>query len=100
MDDKRTPKRILEWKPIGMRIRERPRKRWIVYIKEDMQIRGIRHWRTNVKKEQNERKSLRRLKPIVGCNASKRKKNSLRIRALQCHPFLSLLPFLTYFRHN
>ena len=29
MDDKRTHKRILEWKPIGTRIRGRPRKRWI-----------------------------------------------------------------------
>ena len=27
MDDKRTPKRILKWKPIGTRIRGRPRKR-------------------------------------------------------------------------
>jgi hypothetical protein len=31
-DDKRTPKRISEWKPIGTRIRGRPRKRWIVDI--------------------------------------------------------------------
>jgi hypothetical protein len=38
MDDKRTPKRILEWKHIGTRIIGRPRKRWIVDIKEDMQI--------------------------------------------------------------
>ena len=29
MDDKRTPERILQWKPIGTRIRGRPRKRWI-----------------------------------------------------------------------
>jgi hypothetical protein len=36
MDDKRTPNRILQWKPIGMRIRGRPRKRWIVDIEEDM----------------------------------------------------------------
>ena len=29
MYDKRTPKRILEWKPIGTRTRGRPSKRWI-----------------------------------------------------------------------
>jgi hypothetical protein len=49
MDDKRTPKRILEWKPIGKRIRRRPRKRRTVYIGEDMQIMGIRWWRNQCK---------------------------------------------------
>ena len=34
MDDNRTPRRILEWKPIGTRIRGRPKKRWIVDIEE------------------------------------------------------------------
>jgi hypothetical protein len=42
MDDKRTPKRILDWKPIGTRIRGRLRKRWIADNEEDMQIMGIR----------------------------------------------------------
>ena len=41
MDEKRTPKRILKCKPIGTRIRGRPRKRWIADIEEDMQIMGI-----------------------------------------------------------
>ena len=45
MDDKKTPKRILEWKLIGTRIRERPRKKWIIDIEEDMQIMGTRRWR-------------------------------------------------------
>ena len=45
VDDKRTPKRIVEWKPKGTRIRGRPRKRWIIDNEEDMQIMGIRWWR-------------------------------------------------------
>jgi hypothetical protein len=45
VDDKRTPKRILEWKPIGMRTGGRPRKRWIADIEEDMQIMEVRRWR-------------------------------------------------------
>ena len=65
IDDKRTPKRILQWKFIGTRIRGRPRKRWIPDTEEDMQIMGTGE--SNVKKEQNGRKSLRRLKPTVGC---------------------------------
>jgi len=49
MDDKRTPKRILQWKPIGTRTRGRPRKRWIADIEEDKQIMGIRRWRKQCK---------------------------------------------------
>jgi len=49
MDDKRTPNRILGWKPIGTRIRGRPRKRWIVDIEEGMQIMGMRRWRNQCK---------------------------------------------------
>ena len=45
MDDKRTPNRILQWKPIGTRTRGRPRKRWIAGIEEDLQIMGVRRWR-------------------------------------------------------
>jgi len=48
MDDK-TPKRILEWKPIGTRITGIPRKRWIADIVEDMQIMGIRRWSNQCK---------------------------------------------------
>jgi len=50
MDDKGTPKGILEWKPIGTRIRGRPRKRWIVDIEDDMQIMGIRRRRKQCEK--------------------------------------------------
>jgi hypothetical protein len=42
MDEKRTPKRVLEWKPIGRRIRGRSRKIWIEDVEEDIQKMGIR----------------------------------------------------------
>jgi len=77
VDDKRTPKIRLEWKPLVTRIRGKPRKRWIADIEEDMQIMGINGGETNVKKEPNRRKSLRRLKPIVGCSAGKRRRSVL-----------------------
>jgi hypothetical protein len=44
MDVKRTPKRILHWKPMGTRTRGRPRKRWIAGNEEDLQIMGVRWW--------------------------------------------------------
>jgi hypothetical protein len=50
MDDKRTHNRLLEWKPIGVRIRGRRRKKWIADIEENMQIMGIRRWRNQCKK--------------------------------------------------
>ena len=49
MDDRTTTKIILEWKPIGTRIKGRPGKRWIVDIEEDMQIIGIKRWRKQCK---------------------------------------------------
>jgi hypothetical protein len=46
MDDKKTPKRILQWKPIDTRIRgSRPTKRWIVDIEENVHIMGVKRWR-------------------------------------------------------
>jgi hypothetical protein len=57
MDDKRTSRRILEWTPIGTRIRGKPRKRWIADIEEDMQIMEIRRRRNQCK----ERAELKRI---------------------------------------
>jgi len=48
MDDRRTPKKILECEPIGTRIRGRQRKRWIEDI-EDTQIIEIKMCRKQCK---------------------------------------------------
>jgi len=53
MDEKRIAKRVLEWKPIGRRIRGRPGKRWVEDIEEDIQVLGIRGWR-KLSKERTE----------------------------------------------
>ena len=57
MDEKRTPTRVLEWKPIGRRIRRKPRKIWIEEVEEDIQRMGIRGWR-NLCKERAEWKKI------------------------------------------
>jgi hypothetical protein len=49
MEDKGTPERILQWKPIGTRTRGRPRKRRIAGIEEDWQIMRERRWRKQCK---------------------------------------------------
>ena len=51
LDDTRTPKKILEWKPIGTRIRGRQRMRLIVDIEEDMKIIGIKACRKQCKEK-------------------------------------------------
>ena len=57
MDGMRMPRRILEWKPMGRRIRGRPRKRWIEDVEEDIQMIGIRGWR-KMRKERTEWKKI------------------------------------------
>ena len=57
MDGMRMPRRILEWKPMGRRIRGKPRKRWIEDNEEDIQTMGIRGWR-KLCKERTEWKKI------------------------------------------
>ena len=66
MDEKRTPKRILEWKPIGRRIRERPRKRWIEDTEDDIQIMGVRRWRKMSKEREKWKRITEKAKTHSG----------------------------------
>jgi hypothetical protein len=76
VEEKRTPKRVLEWKPMGRRIRGRPRKRWIEDVEENIQRVGIRGWR-KLYKERTEWKNIteKAIQPTVGCNASREEAN-------------------------
>jgi hypothetical protein len=70
MDEKRLPKRVLEWKPIGRRIRGRPRERWIEGIEEYIQTMGIIGWRKLCK----ERAEWKRItEKAWGSNVSERR---------------------------
>jgi hypothetical protein len=53
----RIPRRILEWKPIGRRIRGRPRKRWIEDVEEDIQAMEVRGW-SKLSEERTEWKKI------------------------------------------
>jgi hypothetical protein len=61
-----TPKRILQWKPIGTRTRGRPRKRWIAGIEKDLQIMGVRRWRKQCEERAEWKKSTEKAKTHSG----------------------------------
>jgi hypothetical protein len=66
MDYKGTPKRILQWKPIGTRTRGRPRKRWIAGIEEDLQVMGVRRWRKQCEERSEWKKITEKAKTHSG----------------------------------
>ena len=46
MEEERMPKRIFNQELEGTRRRGRPRKRWIEEVEEDLQVMGVRRWRS------------------------------------------------------
>jgi hypothetical protein len=66
MDEKRTPRRILEWKPIGRRIRGRPRKSWIEDIEDDIQIMETKGWRKLCKEREEWKRITEKVKTHSG----------------------------------
>jgi hypothetical protein len=66
MGDKRIPKRILQWKPMGTRTTGRPRKRWIADTEEDLQIMGVRRWRKQWEERAEWKKIIEKTKTQSG----------------------------------
>jgi len=66
MDGGRMPRRILEWKPMGRRIRGRQRKRLIEDVEEDIQMMGIRGGRKLSKERMEWKKITEKVKTHSG----------------------------------
>ena len=73
MDEKRTPKRVLEWKPIGKIIRGRPRKRWIEDVEEDIQRVEIRACRKLCKERTEWKRITEKAKTNSGFPSKRRR---------------------------
>ena len=54
MDGGRMPRGILEWKPMGRRIRGRPRKRWIEDFEEDKRVEKTEQGKDGIEENQRE----------------------------------------------
>jgi len=66
MVEKRTPKRVMQWKPIGRGIRERPSKRWNEDVEEDIQRMGVRGWRKLCKERTEWKRINKKAKTLSG----------------------------------
>jgi hypothetical protein len=66
MEGERIPKRVLKWKLMGRRNRGRPKKRWIEDIEKDVEVMGIRGWRTLCKKRAEWKKITEKAKTHSG----------------------------------
>ena len=45
LQDPNKVSKILEWRPVGRKSREKPRKRWTEDVEENLRNTGIRRWR-------------------------------------------------------
>ena len=45
MENDGIPKKVIAWKPVGRRLKGRPRLRWIDDVEDDLRAMNIRRWR-------------------------------------------------------
>jgi hypothetical protein len=66
MEGNRITRRVMEWKPMGRRMRGRPRKRWIDDVEEDIRRMGVRGWRRIVNDRTEWKKFIKQAKTHTG----------------------------------
>jgi len=69
MDQARPTRKLLDWKPIGIRPVGRPRQRWQEDVMEDVKKLKLKNWKERAKDRRTGERWLRRGKPTNGCSA-------------------------------
>ena len=82
MHDSRTTIRLLDWKPIGRRIRGRSRKRWIADVLDGLRSINVRGWRRLCAERMEWKKLLSRLRPKLGWDARTIRRRSERVQKI------------------
>jgi len=69
MDQERPTRKLLDWKPMGIRPAGRPRQRWQEDVMEDLEKLEVKNWKEIAKDRRTWRDLARRRKPTNGCSA-------------------------------
>ena len=70
MDDHRMPKKILNEEICSSKARERPRKRWIRDVDEDVGMIIIRDWRVRTRDRQEWNRTVESPRSTLDCSAT------------------------------
>ena len=71
MDGRRKAKRIEDWRPVGRRIRDRPRKTWLDDVMDDLRCTNIMGCRRMCNERAKWKKAIEQ--STLGCNGRKSK---------------------------
>ena len=69
MDQARPARKLLDWKPMGIRPVERPRQRWQEDVMEDLKKLKVKNWKEIAKDSRTGRDLAERSKTTKGCSA-------------------------------
>jgi len=68
MDQTRPTRKLLDWKPMGIRPLERPRQRWQEDVMEDLKTLEVKNWKETAKDRTAWREFAKKAKPRKGPN--------------------------------
>jgi len=69
MDQARPARKLLDWKPMGIRPVGRPRQGWQEDVMEDLKKLKVKNWKETAKDRRTGESWLRRRKPTKGYSA-------------------------------